>query len=292
MHTQRFHPHRGENIRLLDDQTVAYRESSFAHGISFSEDPLHPMEIFLIEIEKNERGWSGHLRIGLTQHNPNERFALPQYALPDLANMNANKSWIFAVTKSHNRFVAEGTDAPPAANAGQAAVVRPFKSILGDGDHVPTYRGLYHRNVLKSIPRLRSGDSDENGATENGGGDNGARAATGGADFNMLATDVGSRIGIMYAVRGDTAEMHFILNGEDQGPCAKDIPYKNGPLYAVVDVYGTTKQVRIVQLSGVGTLQNACRETILRCLHKDSRDCIDRLPMPSKLKEFLRYEFC
>lgn len=48
----------------------------------------------------------------------------------------------------------------------------------------------------------------------------------------------------------DKAEMHFIINGEDQGVCGKDIPYKAGPLRAVVDVYGTTKQVRIVQLYG------------------------------------------
>lgn len=46
------------------------------------------------------------------------------------------------------------------------------------------------------------------------------------------------------------AEMHFIINGEDQGPCTKDIPYKEGALHAVVDVYGTTKQVKIIQLYG------------------------------------------
>lgn len=51
----------------------------------------------------------------------------------------------------------------------------------------------------------------------------------------------------------DRAEMHFIINGEDQGSCARDIPYKKGPLHAVVDVYGTTKQVKIVQLYG-GTI--------------------------------------
>ena len=28
MPAQRFHPHRGDNIRLLDDGTVAYREAS------------------------------------------------------------------------------------------------------------------------------------------------------------------------------------------------------------------------------------------------------------------------
>lgn len=68
----------------------------------------------------------------------------------------------------------------------------------------------------------------------------------------ILPTDAGSRIGIMYVPQAgsDKAEMHFIINGEDQGVCEKDIPYKAGPLRAVVDVYGTTKQVRIVQLYG------------------------------------------
>lgn len=232
----RFHPHHGENIRLLEDRVVAFRESSFAHGISFSEKPLLPMEIFLIEIEKNERGWSGHLRIGLTQHDPNGCFDLPQYALPDLANMGMNKSWIFAVTKSHNRVYNEnGLDNP-----------KPYQSILGDGDFVLMYQGLFHRSILRALPRLRSSDTED---------------STGGSvchtpdstyteyNDNVLPTDVGSRIGIVYIVKGDMAEMHFILNGEDQGPCAKDIPYKSGPLYAVVDVYGTTKQVRIIQLS-------------------------------------------
>lgn len=71
----------------------------------------------------------------------------------------------------------------------------------------------------------------------------------------ILPTDAGSRIGIMYVPQAgsDKAEMHFIINGEDQGVCWQDIPYKAGPLRAVVDVYGTTKQVRIVQLYG-GTL--------------------------------------
>lgn len=69
----------------------------------------------------------------------------------------------------------------------------------------------------------------------------------------VLPTDTGSRIGIIYVENpfdSNKAEMHFIINGEDQGPCTKDIPYKEGALHAVVDVYGTTKQVKIVQLYG------------------------------------------
>lgn len=73
-----------------------------------------------------------------------------------------------------------------------------------------------------------------------------------GCSQNILPTDTGSRIGVMYVPQAgsDKAEMHFIINGEDQGVCQKDIPYKAGPLHAIVDVYGTTKQVRIVQLYG------------------------------------------
>lgn len=235
----RFHQYHGENIRLSDNNMVAYRESSFANAIGFSEKPLHPMEIFLIEIEHNEQGWSGHLRIGLTQHNPHSQFELPRYALPDLANMG--KSWIFAVTKSHNRIYEEeslNTDNP-----------RPYKSIFDEGDYVYTYRGPFKKSDLKpQVPIIsfnESEDSATSATSERELNSNGPNKAT-----DILPTDVGSRIGIVYLVKDNKAEMHFIINGEDQGPCSKDIPYNEGPLYAVVDVYGTTKQVRIMQLSG------------------------------------------
>ena len=244
----RFHHHHGNNINLLDDRTVAFRESSFAHGIGFSDRPLHPMELFLVEIEKTERGWSGHLRIGLTQHCPDDHMQLPQYALPDLANMLPNRSWIFAVTKSHNRYYDALTagDSPDNTSGNVVAPARPYWSVLGDSDYVYTYQGLFHRSVLKSVSRAQDANSDDEAGSLMSSPENG-----GPNDDSVLPTDVGSRIGILYVVTGDgeTAEMHFILNGEDQGPCARGIPYKNAPLYAVVDVYGTTKQIRIVQLS-------------------------------------------
>jgi len=240
-----FHQHHGSNIRLLDDRTVAYRELSFAHGIGFSDRPLHPMELFLVEIEKTERGWSGHLRIGLMQHCPDDHMQLPQYALPDLANMLPNRSWIFAVTKSNNRYYEAATsgDSP---DSSVVLPARPYRSVLGDSDYVYTYQGLFHRSVLKSVSRARDTNSDDENVMLASSVD-----SAGPIDDSVLPTDVGSRIGILYVVTGDgeTAEMHFILNGEDQGPCARGIPYKSAPLYAVVDVYGTTKQIRIVQLS-------------------------------------------
>lgn len=113
----------------------------------------------------------------------------------------------------------------------------------------------------------------------------------------------------MYVVSADDkslAEMHFIINGEDQGACTRDIPYNTRPLHAVVDVYGTTKEVKIVQLYGgkqkaftilhdiyvkftlfsVTSLQSACREAILQ--HLNSR-AVNTLPLPEKLKKYLLY---
>lgn len=72
-------------------------------------------------------------------------------------------------------------------------------------------------------------------------------------DCNILLTDKGSRIGVVFVpTKKDKTkgEMHFIINGIDQGPCNADIPLDKAPLHVVIDVYGTTKQIRIIQLYG------------------------------------------
>ncbi|XP_076238733.1 neuralized-like protein 2 isoform X2 [Calliopsis andreniformis] len=254
----RFHPTHGENIVLREDSTVAYRTASFANSLAFSEKPLQPGEIFLVEIEKTERGWSGHMRLGLTLIDPaSVNNSLPQYAMPNL--VKRGRTWIFAITKSPTIW--DSLEVVAGTGYGEGIPSRE-KKLITDGVNVQTSRGVIPFNALKP----NTIDSSQ----------------------NILPTDAGSRIGIMYVPQAgsDKAEMHFIINGEDQGVCGKDIPYKAGPLRAVVDVYGTTKQVRIVQLYGVPTLQSACRDAILQYTKRNN---VHSLPLPRALKNYLLY---
>ncbi|ENN78096.1 neuralized-like protein 2 [Dendroctonus ponderosae] len=258
----KFLPYHGAYIQLSENNTVACRNKSFANSITFSERPLQPGEIFLVEIEQNESGWSGHMRLGLTQLDPLEMYrrqSIPQYALPDLVDMG--KSWIYGISKAHNNILEYMLDTRVlGVDQGYMYVKYGNRPEFNNyNSHIETCRGSVPVSLLKP---------------------------TRGCD-DILPTDMGSRIGVMYIPVDDKeAEMHYIINGVDMGTCAKHIPYKNTPLHVVVDVYGTTKKVRIIQLYHVSTLQAACRDVILHRMNK--RD-IPALPLPKLLKDYLQY---
>ncbi|ODM93789.1 Neuralized-like protein 2 [Orchesella cincta] len=247
--TNTFHRHHGSNIVLCQERVTATRSTSFANALTFSEKPLASGELFLIEIEENETGWSGNMRIGLTQMNPSKEFPLPMYALPDLVSMGP--SWLYAITKTHNNVysaarretsragellrrrgrnsqgddaeadpVLQGESDDPDQNNEENngvpndALVQealfsyrrsPIVLQTGEGSLVRTPRGFIQlKALLPSITKSREYEG-----------------------MNLLATDIGSRIGVMYVPTSETkADMHFIINGEDQGPCARDIPYQ------------------------------------------------------------------
>lgn len=207
----RFHRFHGNNLSLHDQDTVAQREISFANAIVFSERPLSPGEVFLIEIESSENGWSGHIRLGLTQLDPDrlqrDGHLLPQCAIPDMmSNKNMGDSWICALTKHQAWF--ESNYLP--------------NYFRVDGNHVFTSRGTFPTSILRSSVNSR---------------------------VDKLPTDVGSRIGVLYLPNSEnTATMHFIINGEFVVPMSRTIPFNDGPIRAVIDVYGATKRVRIVQV--------------------------------------------
>ena len=248
----RFHENRGVNIELRSDNQVARRSASFANAITFTDRPLKPGELFLVEIEEQEPGWSGHLRCGLTQHHPaalkvnrhgdgiseiTSRFSeyslerqrvssaptIPQYSMPDLTNMG--KSWIYAITKYHNKVQEDRQGSPELGTVVKSDFIKDSGTVLKIGcSEIPKHCLVHDFIALDMEAGLMSGKQQ------------------------YFATSVGSRIGVTYNIINDTAYMHFIINGEDQGASIMEDAKPNCPFYGIVDVYGTSKQVRLVQL--------------------------------------------
>lgn len=238
-----FHPIHGTNVRLDYSGTQATRVESFANGVCFSKHPLNPGEIFLIEIEDKELGWCGHLRIGLTVRNPRDLDVVPEYSIPDFTDQG--DSWIFAITRNHNKIIEEDQEA---ANGGLADGHRlgrgePEERAQEQENSKPksffTDSHLYIENVRipkdKLVGRSRPGryshildDLYKTNA--------------------LPPTSRRSRIGVLYVPKGpNLGDMHIIINGEDMGASARGIPTIE-PLFAVVDVFAATKCVRIVQV--------------------------------------------
>uniref|UniRef100_A0A8C5SMR1 NHR domain-containing protein n=1 Tax=Laticauda laticaudata TaxID=8630 RepID=A0A8C5SMR1_LATLA len=211
----RFHEVHGAHVCLDASRTRATRVESFAHGLCFSHRPLEPGQLFLVEIEAKELGWCGHLRVGLTAHDPRGLRAVPAYSLPDLVDLG--HSWVFAITRSHNR-VGEAPGGGRALLDGPHLIIGPVRiprdRLVGrsrPGRYSHLLDELYRANVLPPTARR-------------------------------------SRIGVLFAPQPDgTADLHIVINGEDMGPSARGLPGSR-PLYAVVDLFASTKSVRIIQV--------------------------------------------
>ncbi|NXW87262.1 NEUL2 protein, partial [Alopecoenas beccarii] len=254
----RFHRVHGANVLLDASATRATRVRSFAHGLCFSQEPLAPGQPFLVEIEEKEPGWCGHLRVGLTALDPQSLDVVPEYSLPDLVNMG--DTWVFAITRSHNRVAMDGEEALARGPPGEAfpLIERlriPRDTLVGrsrPGRYSHILDDLYKTNVLPATARR-------------------------------------SRIGVLYAPQPDgTADMHILINGEDMGPSARRLPTAR-PLYAVVDVFASTKSVRVIPVEyGFPSLQTLCRQVIQQ--HIVHRLAIDGLDLPLPLRSFCQHE--
>ncbi|CAK6961662.1 neuralized-like protein 2 [Scomber scombrus] len=284
-----FHPIHGRNVQLDQSGTQATRVESFANGVCFSKNSLKPGEIFLIEIEDKELGWCGHLRVGLTATDPINLEEVPEYSIPDLTDLG--DSWVFAITRNHNKIIEEvnaeagGQEAGEVALAGGRRLGRGEDEDGGEGNnsrpktfftdshlHIDNFRIPRDKLVGRSRPGRFSHILDDLYKTN-----------------TLPPTARRSRIGVLYVPKGqELADMHIVINGEDMGASAKGIPTIQ-PLYAVVDVFAATKCVRIVQVEyGFCSLQTLCRKVIQK--HIVHRMAIDWLELPEALKHYCKYE--
>ncbi|XP_062444896.1 neuralized-like protein 2 isoform X2 [Rhea pennata] len=217
----RFHHVHGTNVRIDPSRTQATRVESFANGLCFSQEPLEPGQIFLVEIEEKELGWCGHLRIGLTAHDPQSLEVVPEYSLPDLVNLG--DTWVFAITRNHNRIALDREEARVRAPV-QGFLSEPY--LLIEQVRIPR-----DKLVGRSRPGCYSHILDDL------------------YKMNVLPpTARRSRIGVLYTPQPNgTADMHIVINGEDMGPSARGLPTTR-PLYAVVDIFASTKSVRVIQV--------------------------------------------
>ncbi len=247
-----FHPIHGTNVRLDHSGTKATRVESFANGVCFSKDPLKPGEIFLIEIEDKELGWCGHLRIGLTARDPRGLEVVPEYSIPDLTDLG--DSWIFAITRNHNKIIEDAGAEGQEAGDGPAGGHRLGRGEVEDRAAGGGVEGGNNNNNPKTfftdsylcIENVRIPRDKLVGRSRPG-------------RYSHILDDLyktnalpptarRSRIGVLYVPRGrELADMHIIINGEDMGASAKGIPAIQ-PLYAVVDIFAATKCVQIVQV--------------------------------------------
>lgn len=198
----------GNNLVLMDDKKIAARIAGYNNGVAFVNKTLQPGEIFLLEILDVFDGWNGNVRIGLTQFGTN----LERSGVPKQALPDIiyeAPSWVYGAVESSELFIKNNV--PNNLRS---------KNLSIYNDSIETCYGSYPKNLLR---RYKT-DGDRDGF-------------------------IGSRVGIFYIPFNERyADLYLILNSVVIGPLAHDIPYNRKLLHVIVDVYGATKQVKIIDL--------------------------------------------
>lgn len=260
----------------------------------FSHCPLLPGQIFLIEITDSQDGWSGHLRLGVTQCNPFYMTTIPEMVIPDMTatpkvtddqreecNNSENRTWAVAITKFHNRI------------RFQSKEIQGIKNEITSTDRIACFanQNIPLQNLYfygrKELTFSSSGERFPNfGQSTFIGSRIGIVLIPVDDDTKLELYKPGDRIPSINNPSNDKCNMHLIINGEDQGPSVTNIALDR-PLFALIDVYSITKRVNIVASSALSSLKDLCRDNIRSRVHLN-KDC-ECLPLPKALKQFCRF---
>ncbi|KAG7261323.1 hypothetical protein CRUP_030567 [Coryphaenoides rupestris] len=227
-----FHPVHGTNLQLDYTGTQATRVESFANGLCFSKLAAEARG----DLPHRDRGeGAGLVRSpprGADGHDPAGLEVVPEYSLPDM--MELGDSWIFAITRNHNKVAAEGEGGEAEGEEGEAeGETREGGRRLGrrPGEEEEEALARARREETSSKPQRFFTDShlhigDFRIPREKLVG----RSRPG--RFSHILDDLykshalpptarRSRIGVLYVPRGrGQADMHIIINGEDMGASA------------------------------------------------------------------------
>ncbi|GMR54401.1 hypothetical protein PMAYCL1PPCAC_24596, partial [Pristionchus mayeri] len=105
---------------------------------------------------------------------------------------------------------------------------------------------------------------------------------------NRLPTEVGSRVGVYLSSpspSSSTGRLHLLLNDTDFVPAGIPPIPVDVPLHAVVDVYGSTKEVRITpSTSSPDALSSLCTRRIRDLLSTSSSSTVSPAMLPLRLQ--------
>ena len=159
-----FHSVHGKNIQLSSDSSQARRISGFCQGITFSNNPLTPLQRVTFLVGNNvvavptsssnhmpinlkhakkttssskKSIWNGHLRIGLTTNNPVTLTLsdLPEFSYPSL--LNTEGFWITCIKSSYLKHGNKLSLVLDEKNSLQLAVNYVVKATLFGNEIIP-----------------------------------------------------------------------------------------------------------------------------------------------------------